>query len=219
MKNKYLILPIIALTLIFIASCAVKQQQSTAAYNQDQQASPAPKVQKQGISPDVQELLDKSKTKVQNIYYLYKAPQTGDNFYEFYIRGSKIKYLPYREINALDRPESYNAIYIDKITKTAQEYCDDRACVYKGKKAELSYSGAYIFTMFDWLDSITTANKVGEEVIDDRSTWKVETDKGTFWLDTFYGIPLKIQAKSSGNIFRFQQLNVNGVQNSDVTYS
>ena len=222
MKNKYLAVMLAIVALIYFTSCAAVQQTPVAkpaAPQPSAAASPAAPAaqQKQEISPEVKLLLDKSKTRVQNIYYKYKGPETGNNFYEFYAKGSKIKYLPFREIKILDRQDSFNAIYIDKISKTAQTYCDDRTCVYKGKKADLNYNSAYISTIFDWIDRITQANKVGEEVIDDRSTWKVETNDGVFWLDAFYGLPLKIQ--SSGNIFRFEQLNVNGVQDADVTHS
>lgn len=220
MGNRNLFLLVIFTILIFIAACGVQQQNAVntaaaAPKPEAQQPYVAPSTgQKQEISPDVKELLDKSKARVQNIYYKYSGPETGTNFYEFYVKGDKIKYLPYREIKALDRPEFYNSVYIDMASKTAQSYCDDRACIYKGKKADLSYNSAYVLTIFDWVGRITQASKAGEEVIDDRSTWKVDTNEGIFWLDAFYGIPLKIQSK--GNIFRFQQLNVNGVHDSDV---
>ena len=58
------------------------------------------------------------------------------------------------------------------------------------------------------------AIKVGEEIIDSRSTWKIETNLGTIWVDNFYGIPLK--AEADGKIYRFEQLAVNSVQDSDV---
>ena len=51
------------------------------------------------------------------------------------------------------------------------------------------------------------AKKVGEEVIDSRNTWKIETNNGILWVDTFYGIPLKVD--SGGNIYKFEQLAVN----------
>lgn len=172
---------------------------------------------KQEISAEAKELLDKSKVKVKSIYYKYRGPQTGNNFYEFYVKGTKIKYLPYRELKSLDKPDSYDSIFIDKIAKTAQSYCIASYCVYKGKKADLNYGDAYISTVFDWLDSIIQAKKVGEEVIDDRTTWKLETNEGILWVDTFYGIPLKID--SSGKLFRFEQIAVNSVQDSDVTPS
>ena len=219
MNKKYLCL-FLVLAIMLVSACAPAQQ---APPNPVPEAKPFAPVgisnekSMQGISPDVKDLLDKPKTKVKNIYYKYRGPETGTNFFEFYVKGTKIKYLPAREIKAFDKPESYNAIYLDVTAKTAQTYCDDRTCLYKGKKGDLNYGNAYIQTMFDWLNGITSANKVGEEVIDDRSVWKVETNKGIFWIDAFYGIPLKI--KSSTSEFRFEQIAANSVQDSDVNPS
>ena len=222
-KNKLIVTLFI---LILLTASCINQQQAPATASKSGTETKQTTIQPAGaqptgkISDEVRQLLDKSKTRVNNIYYKYRGPETtnvGFNIIEFYVKVNKIKYMPTRELKALDRPESYNVIYIDKVLKTAQTYCDDRTCKYKGKKDDLDYNSAYILTLFDWINGITQANKVGEEVIDDRSVWKVETNEGTLWLDTFYGIPLQIQ--SSGKTYRFMQLNVNGVQDSDVTPS
>ena len=223
MKSKYLIFALIIVAFFYVASCAPVQQGQTAPKSGIGASQPAkePSVQpKQEISVEVKELMDKSKVKVNNIYYKYRGPETtsvGYNLIEFYVKGNKIKYKPIRELKALDKPDSYDVIYIDRILKTAQTYCDDRACIYKGKKGDLNYNEAYILTIFDWIGGIKSATKVGEEVIDDRSTWKIETNEGFLWIDTFYGIPLKIE--SGGKTFKFEQIAVNSVQDSDVSPS
>ena len=220
MKNKNLIAPLL-IVIFLISSCSTQQQAPSTtskpnAVNQPTGQSVVP--QSTGvISDEVKQLLDKSKTRVNNVYYKYKGPETGNNYYDFYVKGTKIKYLPYRAIQALDRTDSYNSIYIDSQAKTSQTYCDDRACIYKGKKGDLNYNEAYISTIFDWIGGIKSATKVGEEVIDDRSTWKIETNEGFLWIDTFYGIPLKIE--SGGKTFKFEQIAVNSVQDSDVSPS
>ncbi len=220
MKNKYLIFSLIIL-LAYIVACAPAQKGTITPKPAPAINQPTASIEpKQEISSDVKELLDKSKTKVKNIYYKYRGPETeklGNNIFDFYVKGTKVKYLPYREIKALDKPESYNSVYIDTIAKTAQTYCDDRACIYKGKKGDLNYNDAYIQTIFDWINGLTKAVKVGEEVIDDRNVWKIDTNKGTMWIDTFYGIPLKID--SSGKKYRFEQIAVNSVEDADVTPS
>lgn len=217
MKTKYLFF---ILVILLLSACATTQHTPPNPVPEAKPVVPAESSNEksmQGISPDVKELLDKSKTRVKNIYYRYRGPETGTNLFEFYVKDTKIKYLPARELKILDKPESYNAVYIDSTAKTAQTYCDDRTCLYKGKKSDLNYNSAYIMTISDWAGSITSAQKVGEEVIDDRSAWKIETNKGTMWVDTFYGIPLKIESGNSK--FRFEQLGVNSVQNSDVNPS
>jgi len=225
-KYKNVMLLSFIVILFYIAACAPAPKQATnapapvksvesasqASTSQASTAQPA-----SGISDEVKDLLAKSKTRVNGIYYKYRGPQTGNNFFEFYVKGTKIMYKPARELKSLDRPDSYDSIFIDKTAKTAQSYCIDRMCVYKGKKADLNYADSYINTILDWTSVITTATKVGEEVIDDRSVWKVETNVGILWLDTFYGIPLKMEL--GGQTYRFQQIAPNSVQDSDVTPS
>ena len=208
--------------LIFILSCSPIQEAPKTTITPKTESSTSTKTQAETtqstaeISADVKELLNKHKTKVSSIYYKYRGPESGSNFHEFYIKGNKIKYKPSLEIKTLDQPGSYDAIFIDKVAKTAQSYCTAAYCAYKGKKADLSYATAYISTVFDWID-VTSAEKVGEEVINSRNTWKIETNKGILWVDTFYGIPLKIE--SGGKTYKFEQLAVNSVTDADVVPS
>lgn len=222
MKNKYPIFLALMVLSVYIVSCKPAQPATSAPAPEvkpspQQQAAVQTTTQKQEISSDVKELLDKSKTRVKSIYYHYRGPETGSNFHEFYVNGDKIKYKPYLEIKSLDRPDSYDTIFIDKTAKTAQSYCTAAYCAYKGKKQDLNYADAYITTVFDWIGGLTQAKKVGEEVIDSRNTWKIETNNGILWIDTFYGIPLKVE--SGGKTYRYQQISVNSVQDSDVVPS
>ena len=228
MKKYTLILCIISIIIIVTACAPVRKglplskPESKVNNNTkiiaNQTAKEPPAEAKDEISDEFKELLNKSKIRVKSISYKYRGPETtsiGFNIIEFYVKGAKVKYLPYRELRALDNLESYNSVYIDTAAKTAQSYCDDRTCIYKGKKGDLNYEDTYIPTVFDWLNGVTQAKKVGEEVIDDRNTWKIETNKGTFWIDTYYGIPLKIVCNDQ--VYRFEQIVVNGVRDSDVT--
>ncbi|MBI2655372.1 hypothetical protein HYX06_03030 [Candidatus Woesearchaeota archaeon] len=215
MHKKYFVF--FALIVILISACA-QRQQAVVSKETGQKAQPGPEeaklVQpKQDIAPDIRELFEKSKTRISNVYYRYRGPETGSNFHEFYIKGPKIKINPYLEIKTLDKPGSYDSIFIDKAARTAASYCEAVYCASKGKKEDLNYGQAYILTIFDWAE-VERAAKVGEEVIDSRSTWKIETNLGTLWVDTFYGIPLK--AESNGKTYRFEQIAVNSVQDSDV---
>ena len=218
-SNKKAAFALIVLAL-FIASCAQGQTNVMSEVQKpagqelpqeaQQQAKPAAS---QNIPAEIKELLEKSKTRVSNVYYHYQGPETGSNFHEFYIKGSKIKIKPYLETKTLDKPSSYDSIFIDKTARTAASYCEAVYCAYKGKKEDLNYGQAYIITIFDWAE-VERAAKVGEEVIDSRSTWKIETNLGILWIDTFYGIPLKVE--SNGKTYRFEQIAVNSVQDSDV---
>ena len=222
-RSKYTVLVVFLVILIYFTACARVQSPTytttpsgTKPVTEKQPVQEPPAVEPQaGISPEVQELLNKYKTKLRSINYKYKGPETADNFHDFYVKGDKIKYLPWLAIKTLDKPESYDSVFVDKTARTIQNYCLAAYCTYKGKKSELSYADAYIKTIFDWLEGITEAEKLGEEVIDDRSTWKIQTNNGILWIDTFYGIPLKVE--SFGKNYRFQQLSVNGVTDADVT--
>ena len=214
---KSLLVLLAIFSLFIFAACTTLQEVSKIPEAQEKiQPSREPQIKempKKEISVDVRDLLERHKTRVKSIYYKYRGPETGTNFHEFYVKGGKIKYKPYLELKSLDREDSYDTIFIDKTSKTAQSYCVAAYCAYKGKKADLNYGSAYIATVFDWI-SVASAKKVGEEFIDDRSTWKLETDSGILWVDTFYGIPLK--AESNGKTYKFEQISVNSVQDSDV---
>lgn len=224
MNKRYLTFLLLVTALIFILSCAPVQEAPKTTIAPKTEPSTETKTQAETtqtkptaeIAADVKELLNKHKTRVSSIYYKYRGPETGSNFHDFYIKGNKIKYKPYLEFKSLDHPDSYDAIFIDQVAKTSQSYCTAAYCAYKGKKADLSYATAYISTVFDWID-VTSAKKLGEEVIDSRSTWKIETNKGILWVDAFYGIPLKIE--SGSKTYKFEQLAVNSVTDADVVPS
>lgn len=120
-----------------------QQEVNTPPPAQNQPEAPA------GIANDVKDLLAKYKTKATSIHYNYKGPETADNFYEFFIKGSKIKYLPSRAIKALDKPESWDTIYLDASTRTAASYCEDSSCLSKGKKSDLNFNDVYLATPYD----------------------------------------------------------------------
>ena len=185
-----------------------QQEVNTPPPAQNQPGAPA------GIANDVKDLLAKYKTKATSIHYNYKGPETADNFYEFFIKGSKIKYLPSRAIKALDKPESWDTIYLDAATRTAASYCEHSSCLSKGKKSDLNFNEVYLATPYDWIN-VQDAVKLGEEIIDEKQTWKLQTDKGTVWVDTYYGIPPK--AQSGTNLYYFKLVSANTIQDSDVS--
>ena len=169
------------------------------------------------ISAEVKELLSLADEKVQSIRYKYKGPETKDFFYEFFVKENKVKYILDSTFKTLDIDDAYDVIYINTEAKTALAYCDNRKCRVKGKKSVLNYDEAYIWTPFDWLDNIEFAEKTGEELIGQRSTWKLETNIGTLWIGTFFGVPL--QAELEDNKYQFVQMKFNGVKDEDVTPS
>jgi hypothetical protein len=167
------------------------------------------------IEKDVSELLLKTESRVKSLFYRYKGPETENDFYEFFIKDNKIKYVVLKTPKSVDFDGIYDSIFIDKKEKTAVSYCDDLLCKSnRGRKSDLNYDDAYIKTPFDWAN-IKSGKKIGEEVIFKRNTWKVETDNGFVWLDSFYGFPLRVE-DNQGNEYRFESIDVNGVKDSDL---
>ena len=225
MGKNYLIFFSFVVLLFFVMSCTPQQQPATATPKAEEKVveKPSEEVQpktviapQKQISAEIKDLLSKSKTRVSSIYYKYRGPETGTDFDEFYIKGDKIKYRPAREIQSLDQPNSFDTIFIDTTAKTAYSYCEAAYCKVHGKKADLNYDSAYIQTVFDWIN-VNQAEKIGEEVIESRNTWKLQTNKGVVWVDVFYGVPLK--AEADGKTYRFEQIAVNSVKDTDIVPS
>ena len=169
---------------------------------------------KEEVTNPVKELLEQGKS-VKSISYKYKGPETGNCYYEFYVKGGNVRYIPDRGIKSVDEKDSYNAIYLDKSEKTAQSYCDDRQCKHKGKREDLSYVDNNILTPFEWINLITSAEKISEEVLGTRNTWKLKADDNIeAWVDVYYGMPLQITQNSKK--YEFTKMVFNSLKDSDV---
>ena len=138
------------------------------------------------IPSEIEEFLSIADEKVQSISYSYKGPETKDFFYDFFVKGNNIKYILSPTYFIDVEGDNYDAIYLDKVLQTAQGYCDAKKCYRKGKKADLDYDEEYILTPLDWLDKIEEAEKVGEEIIDRRDTWKLSTKPSSLGNMTIY---------------------------------
>lgn len=220
MKNKIVFLGLVVLFIIGCAQEQAIQEKKPAVITEDKSSSigekedTVPQETEDPIEEEVKDLLEEGKD-VKSISYNYKGPETNNFYYEFYVKGDKVKYLPERELKSLDREDSYNSIYLDKAESTAEAYCDARQCVHKGKKADLRYVEYDISTPFDWLDKITSAEKVSEELIGSRKTWKINAnDNIELWIDTFYGVPLQVVQNS--NKYEFSKMVLNNLKDSDV---
>ena len=228
MNNK-IIFALLVLSLLVISACV----QTTGPLQKGQEPSGVDVVGESGKKPaegqdveeteevkemsaEVKELLSIASNKVKSLRYSYKGPQTKDFFYDFFVKGKNIKYLPNPDYKILDVDEdAYDTIYINRELKTAEGYCDDRTCRVKGKKANLTYEEVYVWTPLDWLYNIEFAEKTGEELIEQRDTWKLLTGIGeTIWIDTFFGVPLKVEFE--GNKYRFQKMTFNDVKDEEV---
>lgn len=225
MNNKILILSLFV--TLFIIGCGQGSTQEEVpsaitgtvigsdAIEKEDKPTQEVKVEKQEeVTNPVKELLEQGKS-VKSISYQYKGHETGNFYYEFYAKGDWVRYIPDRGIKSLDEKDSYNAIYLDKSEKTAESYCDDRQCVYKGKREDLRYVDYNILTPFEWLNIITSAEKISEEVLGTRNTWKLKADNNIeAWVDVYYGMPLQIT--QNGKKYEFIKMVFNNLKDSDV---
>lgn len=233
MKNK-IILSILVFSLLIISACVqttvepitrsqepvgvdvVSETSKTKTIEVNEEPEEIEEESIKETSPEVKELLSIADEKVQSLRYQYKGPQTKDFFYDFVVKGNKVKYTMDPTYKTIDVDEdAYDIVYFDNELKTAQAYCDNKKCYVKGKKTDLDYDQAYIWTPLEWLNNIEFAEKLGEELLGKRSTWRLSTSNlGTIWVDSFYGVPL--QADFGGNLYQFVKTTFNDVKDEEV---
>ena len=158
------------------------------------------------ISEEIQNIFERSKTRIKSYFYQYISP-SGKQYY-IYVKGSRIV------INPIPTP---NKIYLDKEKKKAEEYCViySKCMRHFGKIADLDYDEAYIETPIDWLEKITEARKLNEEIYNGRRSWKLETNIGVVIIDTHYGFIYKI--KQDDKVYSFINVAFNTEKDCDVT--
>jgi hypothetical protein len=221
--RKLFIAFLVAATLLF-GACASQQPAPTATPQPsgvpEQAATPSAQAQQQPAQPastieeTVKPLLGQAATRVKSLVYKYKGPETQNQVYDFYVKGTKMAYYN-TDKNEYGDPDAYNVIYLDTAAKTAASYCTHQTCVPKGKRSDLTYSAVSIATPLDWVSGITSAKKVGEEQIERRSTIIVDTNKGKMWIETYYGVPMQVE--KDGTLYQYQQMAFNSVTDAQVT--
>ena len=229
MKN--LLLIFLSLITVFIIGCAPVETEQTPApsvvikspVKEPSVIEPAPEVEETTeqpekdieVSDEIKNLLSKVE-KVESMSYKYKGPETKDFFYEFFVKGDRIKYISdptFKDLHLDD--DAYESVFIKKETEFAGGYCYDRRCRVSGKKATLNYGEVYINTPFDWLEEMGKAEKLGEELLGKRKTWRLNTDNaGIVWVDIFFGVPQQVEYNNS--LYQFTQMTFNTVKDSDV---
>ncbi|MBU90743.1 hypothetical protein CMO94_04325 [Candidatus Woesearchaeota archaeon] len=238
MANK-IIFPLLIFSLLIISACAetttapVKAPQESAKVDvvgetikikvievDEEIEEPVEKIieelsDEEGISSEIKELLAIADKQVESLRYSYKGPETNNFFYDFSVKGNKIKYILSPTYFIDVEVDEYDAIYLDKEFETALAYCDSKKCYREGKKAVLDYDESYILTALDWLNEIKNAEKLGEEVIGKKNTWKLAADGFTVWIDTYLGVP--VQVEFGDNIYLFEKMTYNDVKDEEVS--
>ncbi|MFH1276315.1 MAG: hypothetical protein ABIH82_04350 [Candidatus Woesearchaeota archaeon] len=147
----------------------------------------------ESIPVDIKELISKS-SKVKSMSYEYKnSPDRTDSIYSVLFKDNKMKIeLPI--FTKIQNQNEIDTVIIEMNSKTVRAYCESFSyCIEQGDRGEVDYSQYYKPTPLDLLENINSAEKVGEEIVFDRNTWKLKVNGNQFyWIDTFYGVPLKV---------------------------
>lgn len=175
---------------------------------------------KEEMSDQSKEILGLADKKVNNLKYTYFGPETLPAAYTFWVKGNKIKI----ELNKggehrIDQ-EYYKYVYLDRSTKSAVVVCAEGsgACDISLGPQEIIF-GLYsnIKTPLDWLSEITSLEIVSTENLHSREVYRAESNLGMVWIDTYTGVPLKIE-KDGETLLRVEGVIVNQVKDADVNY-
>lgn len=208
-KNLFMALLVLS---VFAYSCA-PQNGTSAPYPQEEAENDfKPSIIDYGIDGDVKAILEKG-SNAKSLSYSYMGPETGIKQFKFYVKDKYVAYKPGTG-RSYDLESFYDTIFINKSAKTAYTYCASQECYYPGKKKVLDFDESYIDTPYDWVDGLTSASKEGEMRLQNRDVWKVATNKGTLYIDTYYGIPLKVE--SNGAEHEFFVMEFNSVSDEEV---
>ncbi len=165
----------------------------------------------------VEELLMKSKN-VESMSYAYKrADKPLEKPVNVWIKKLIIKQRLDVQREILNK-NTMDVIVFDTGEKTAQAYCESqRYCLKTGDAGTVEYDQYYVKTPLDWIDGVTSAEKISEALIDNRKVWQLRTTEGvSLWVDTYYGVPLRVDAENERH--EFQNALFNGVGEKDVGF-
>lgn len=177
--------------------------------------SPIEDLTKRQIEPQIQELFDKAEEKTQSLSFTYVGPEMGKDYYEVLVKESLMRInMPLQARSVDTYQDAYNAIYLDTQAKTAEAYCDAQTCIARGKKRSLSYNEVLILTPLEWAEKITQAQKLSEEKVDNRKSWKIKTDLGEIYVDSYTGIIQRII--TSDGEYQFTRIEQNAVKDEDL---
>ncbi|HLD79363.1 MAG TPA: hypothetical protein VJA18_02290 [Candidatus Nanoarchaeia archaeon] len=167
------------------------------------------------IPPEIEEILAKT-SNVKSISYTYRRlDRPTENVLQFWIKGPIVK----RELPV--QTEVYQKNEMDVVTfniidKTATAYCESKKfCIKIGEIGPVDYDQYYIKTPFEWREEIISAEKITEEIIEKRKVWLLKAnDDVLMWVDTYYGLPLRVEVGSERH--EFEEFVFNAVKDEEV---
>lgn len=212
--------------LLFAAGCGKAKEQPVVKPETEikPEVKPAPEpappvVEKQPVTvidEEVQGVLDK-RSKVTGYKYLYYGPPNPGFGLEFRVLGSKAR-LYLGTLSKLADGKTYDTVYLDLAAKSAVAYCESVSCTNKGS-LDVNFDDYYLQTPADFASSVAGAKLRNYELLYQRKTAVIifEDTKGmngTMWLDTVYGMPVKVQTNGTG--YEYREIAFNTVAGDEV---
>ncbi len=177
------------------------------------------------ISAALRKIIGLADAKIKSYEFYYAPPPDNLARDRYFVKGNKVHVLGY-SVNVQRHSDYYDNVYIDTSTKKTQAFClsVDMRCRTQGQAFAVDYNNVMIKMPYQWLKDIEYGQVVGSEMIDDRSTKKVEYEKKgvkyTQWLDETYGMPLRVQVEEPGKDkykYDFTDMAFNSVLDDQLT--
>lgn len=174
-------------------------------------------IPQQTLPAEIQNLLTKSNAVKTMKYDFKEVHKPLETAYTTWVGEEKVK----RELPIIESPLHTNEIDVvifDIVQKTALGYCESPTyCQRVGEIKTVDYDQYYENTPFDWLKLIVSAEKIGKETLFKREVWKLNVNNNvTMWIDTYYGMPLKVEVNGKG--YEFRDPVFNSVREEDVAF-
>lgn len=149
------------------------------------------------VEPEFQDFVDDVNT-YDNYEFKYTGPESAYNM-EVSVKGDRLKYYFKDYTIKHDIAEFYDTVVLDMENKAAYQYCGNKVkCSDStmGFYRVVDYADKKIPTLQEVMNSITEAEIIGDEMVMQKSSKKVEyTDDegitGIMWVDKFFGVPLR----------------------------
>ena len=179
---------------------------------------PAPQAE---MTKRVKDLLAKADKTVTSYAYTYRGLPDRAMELSFSVRADKIKVeLPFQTV--VTPGTNYDTIFLDTMEQTGVAYCREESlnrCPDPERVFQVQYDTYFRRTPYQWLKLVTYAEETGSAAIDGRQTIRLTADiegkQTLLFLDTFYGLPLKVE--QGEDIYEFRRLIANQVTEEDVT--
>lgn len=173
----------------------------------------------------INELLNKSESRVRSYSFIYAFSQTHLSGDTFYLKDDKMK-IKLKSAGTYNFEDYYDTVYLDITNRSAKGYCENtglEAC-RKGIQDvyNLSYEDYKIKTPSDWLNDLKLAKPnlkfLGDVILFERNCVFLRKNNTFFWVDEFSGLPVRIKIKKDAfeEVHDYRHLSLNYLSESDV---